>query len=614
MHFISLWMLLGVVIAAPFHPADQKIPNQQPHLYVDDSAAVAEGTPSQEVHGIYKRHYPASSAENAKVNAMEKIASTNWALQGVWKRDSPETRYFLVFNRKLDSAKTPQRWIITSFSDATHWIWCDSTGTLISRPIPNVLAEFPPTQSQHAKDSAVQPPRDPHERVFADAGTGVPRPEDARDPPLTGHQSSQNVVDRLSAKLNDPARFAKWANSEIQRLKHQIAVQHKDQSAVETENGQLRATVTALSSVVDKQRVEIREMTQKVNDYLESEAVVHRENRELKEQMDALQKLLLDSSTKRDKLRSKLQTETERLETLQEKSKKEIAGYQQLQDDFIGENQELRRQIDAHQVKLSEFETERDELQSELHREKSRCQTLKEKVEQNSDHSELVTLQIQHHQQTILQVEEERDALAVALEESRDRLTISLSKTEEQVSQMAMEIERLYKQINQLRHERREEDNNGSTSVVIWICVSLVITTLVMFVIFCVHHRRRSGIIQPVIQQEQQQDYPDIVEDDATVEFGTESRQNSVSFLPTYHLTEESQSAIPTKQLCPSGTLMIVPPKQQKHAEFGGDAKIADVVDSKTGESFHDLMQNMDEVQGVLMDDIMDKMVTAGAE
>ena len=234
-----IWVPLGAAVTGSFHPRDRKITDNQAQLYVDDSQAIAQDSPYDEVNGIYKEYHPVSASEFA----MDRVPPTKWMLQGVWKRDSnPNSRYFLVFNRRSDTS-TSQRWIITAdthpgvAAQGTPDIWRDNREPDVHAggefPIfPRILSESPEMRLWHANiDKSVQ----------------------------TDHDSRES------------------------------------QSVVETQNAQLHRT---LSNHVDK----ITELQRQIDGYQQSQADLNGENQKLKEQIDELRKNLSDFETHRNEL------------------------------------------------------------------------------------------------------------------------------------------------------------------------------------------------------------------------------------------------------------------------------------------------------------------------
>ena len=135
---------------------------------------------------------------------------------------------------------------------------------------------------------------------------------------------------------------------------------------------------------------------------------------------------------------------------------------------------------------------------------------------------------------------------------------------------------------------RNSASNNDSPSLqwkspILWCCISAVIVMLVVILSFCIYHRRRLRK-----KQEETTRLHRII----SINKNNRNRDVTIDIAPK--LIEGKEDQEPN-----------TPPRVERN-----------VTNPKRGEreSFNDLVQNMDEVQGVVMDDIMDQMVTEGAE
>ena len=141
-----------------------------------------------------------------------------------------------------------------------------------------------------------------------------------------------------------------------------------------------------------------------------------------------------------------------------------------------------------------------------------------------------------------------------------------------------IEIEGLDQEILKLKHSLDEfaRDNNQKASIVVWCCVVGVISAVITFFLFLIYHRRRI--------QKQKWDITEAIRSNGGV--------------------PDTKISIHSERAEGPGANRVQNP----------DGEADDDVQLKYGEAFKDLMQNVDGVQGLLMNDIIDEIAREGQE
>ena len=171
----------------------------------------------------------------------------------------------------------------------------------------------------------------------------------------------------------------------------------------------------------------------------------------------------------------------------------------------------------------------------------------------------------------------------------RDCAAAALDESKKECDQLRGSVQAAHERNSVLETERNSAENETRRSQMIWCCVSVTVGTLLMvsILIFCIYHRRR-------LQAEKMEIYRL-----RRVNSINKKNQKDDVIIDTFRGTNILDSDREDDKEPDS-------PKQEE--------KKMPLANLKYGESLNDLVRNLDEVQGVLMDDIMDEMVTAGAE
>ena len=240
-------------------------------------------------------------------------------------------------------------------------------------------------------------------------------------------------------------------------------------------------------------------------------------------------------------------------------------------EDLVRENKRLRMDLDAQQQSQSASAADRDALQTSL-----------DAIRNERDR--LLEARKQHHCVT-MNIEEQRDAAKRELEESRTENVHLKSQLSRMPTEEAHDSDLPSTENGSHNPTSDEEGEKESKSPALWCCISAVVATLMVLLIGCIYHRHR-------LRKQQKE----IMRLHRVISINKHNRNTDVIV-----------DMVPNKK-----TMFNEGKKDQ---ELQSPRKMdGDVTDPKCGESFNDLVQNMDEVQGVMMDDIMDQMVTEGAE
>ena len=168
-------------------------------------------------------------------------------------------------------------------------------------------------------------------------------------------------------------------------------------------------------------------------------------------------------------------------------------------------------------------------------------------------------------------------SLQAKLEESKVALRLQQDEAEKENAQLKSQLFWM--------QNKEANDPPQQPNAVIWCCISAVVATMVVLLIGCIYHRRR-------LRKEQKE---------------------SMRLYRVISINKNNRETDVIIDTCPGKKTMF---SEGKKDQEPNSLQIMgrNVTDPKCGESFNDLVQNMDEVQGVMMDDIMDQMVTEGAE
>ena len=218
----------------------------------------------------------------------------------------------------------------------------------------------------------------------------------------------------------------------------------------------------------------------------------------------------------------------------------------------------------------------KDVLQ-EMHATDRRQKALLEVASTKADES----VSQKEHQEQINTITEERDTAISALQESR----IEIDRLKSQLFEATNRTHSANQSSNQMEHNDKDWK-----SLVFWCCIFGVIYVLVMFFIFCIYHRHRLRKDQREID-----------------------RLQTVVSLNSVHRKQGKESAILGGILGREKVHNEGKQNQDLNAKYPIKER-GDGTNSKYGESFGDLVQNMDGVQGAMMNDIVDEIVTEGQE
>lgn len=324
--------------------------------------------------------------------------------------------------------------------------------------------------------------------------------------------------------------------------------------------------------------------------------------KELRDEMKLKSQELAAIVIDRDLLRKCLQeTQLELRKKLKANDPPKVSEVTRMREEIQRLNQDLAAVVIERDISVNSLKEQTVENES-LNQKNSRL--IQRFDEQQREHSKATAdydnLVQQREQLLVTQEEQKNKIITIGVE--RDTSSAALEKTSTENAHLASQLveanERISKMLmkeandaegasvsNQDNGSRCEDGDEKSTSPVVWCCITVAVVILVVLLIFCIYHRSRLG-----------KEKEEVMRLKRVISINKNHRTGDViidTFLgPKRTDIEGNQN------------------KEPKLPEGEG----RNVEKLRHGESFNDLMQNIDEVQGVMMDDIMDEMVTEGAE
>lgn len=552
---LRTFLISTIVLAADrkaFLPQHFEITNADKEIFVEVPAAMAQGRLLEGISGTYAQLITTrTQAEPLFFQLVEQDCGTRWSRTGQWRTTREPARYLFVFNARSQAGSRRVR---------QRWIIAsfDNKGGHIEH-----LIRFD-TETVRLGDSSVKFSVLKHKPLQHATNTASNSGPGQR--PITPVvQSDLRSVEGLSQALQDAETKLIAQSGTLASISA-----HRDR----------------LQQKVDEIQVQLSENSGSANSQIEHSqnqiAVDHKAKSSMEDEMAQWKDVMRDQLKEIGKLRRE-RDGLRNAQALAEQHQKSLQSRMDSKESVIGQ---LTAEIKVLKQSFTQVLQDRDEYQKAWN---DQMIAVDDRDRQIRNLNDLI------NQQQNYQPEQSEDIVNIRLErnEAKSELEVSRQEIAELKSRLS-EMQLGKADVSDESSNDNEPPNSASNNIrsfgsegkaeqwkspIIWCCISAVVVTLVVLLIFCIYHRRRL-----------RKEHEETMRLHRVISINKSNRNRDV--------------------------IVDMFPNKRKMVNEGKKDQEMIVTNGKRGEreSFNDLMQNMDEVQEVLMDDIMDEMVTEGGE